>query len=166
MALVAAWQLIQANASPPGRVSDHMSANPYETPKASVADISAVSLIERPKAVVLATKLMCIDFLINLVLLPMEHRRDRGENGGSVYWALSSASLALSVILVFAVWKGRSWGRWAFLVVLAVMSAVLGFVPEELPPDEMALNAVLLAIDLAVCYLLFTSPGAQWFQGR
>jgi len=146
-----------------------MSANPYEAPKTKVADVAETFPMDRPKAIVLATKLLWVELLLNVVLVPIEYRRDPVENGTPLYFGIVGFFLALSLVLILAIWDGRNWSRWTFLVLFALFVVLFSLFPEELielPPLEMALNLFIAAIDVGVSYLLFTRPGALWFQRK
>jgi hypothetical protein len=74
---------------------------------------------------------------------------------------------ALEVALILLISRGRNWARITFLalVALAIVSASRGvFLILSYPVSQLALNAGILATELAAIYLLFTPPGSRWFR--
>ena len=76
--------------------------------------------------------------------------------------------LAVAVTLSVAVWRGQNWGRLAYviLVLLSFMELVATWDIAERPALERALEAVSFVADAGSFFLMFTMPGAQWFQSQ
>lgn len=73
--------------------------------------------------------------------------------------------LAVTVTLTIGVWRGRNWGRLAYLilVLLSFMELVASWDIVERAAVERALEAVSFVADAGSFFLLFTAPGASWF---
>ena len=74
--------------------------------------------------------------------------------------------LALTVVLSVGLWRGRNWGRVAYLILVALSFAEFfaSWGVVERPALEVALEAVSFVADAGSFFLLFTQPGSLWFR--
>ena len=74
--------------------------------------------------------------------------------------------LAIAITLSVGLWKGRNWGRIAYLilVLLSLAELVATWDISERPAVERALEAVSFVADAGSFFLMFTQPGASWFE--
>ena len=90
------------------------------------------------------------------------------ENGQSWETVLLAAlvMLALTVVLSVGLWRGRNWGRIAYLilVVLSLAEFLSSWGMVARPAVEVALEAVSFVADAGSFFLLFTPPGSVWFS--
>jgi hypothetical protein len=144
--------------------------NPYEAPKASVADIGLEEHPqERPSQVVLAVKLAWAGIILGLSALAL---------GWEYYSSLGSTTsmvIGQAFGFLFAVWvyykiyHGRNWARILYLA-MALLGFLLfasGAVRAQMlaGPLISKISAILnTGITIAVIWLLFTRPGNAWFK--
>lgn len=143
--------------------------NPYEAPKSDVRDVEFPRLLaERPRQIVYATLSFWLSFLISIPLIAreMEKSPDRATVA-VVATAFIGLLLAFLAAANVAVWRGRNWGRIVFLIfsLLSVVSFVADL-RETLRSTgvEITLTVISTGLDVVVSCLLFTQPGALWFQ--
>lgn len=74
--------------------------------------------------------------------------------------------LAVTVVLSVGLWRGRNWGRVAYLILVALSFAefLASWGVAERPALEVALEAVSFVADAGSFFLLFTQPGSLWFR--
>lgn len=74
--------------------------------------------------------------------------------------------LAMAVTLSVGLWRGRNWGRMAYLILVLLSFAELLATWDiaERPAVERALEAVSFVADAGSFFLMFTVPGSLWFQ--
>jgi uncharacterized protein involved in response to NO len=73
--------------------------------------------------------------------------------------------LAITLTLSVGLWRGRNWGRFAYLilVLLSFTELVASWDVAERAALERALEAVSFVADAGSFFLMFTVPGASWF---
>lgn len=76
--------------------------------------------------------------------------------------------LGVAITLSVALWRGRNWGRMAYLilVLLSLAELVATWDISERQAMERALEAVSFVADAGSFFLMFTMPGSQWFQSQ
>ena len=69
-------------------------------------------------------------------------------------------------MLSVGLWRGRNWGRIAYLILVALSLAefLSSWGVVERPAVEVALEAVSFVADAGSFFLLFTPPGSLWFS--
>lgn len=147
--------------------------NRYSPPKSAVADITPehAALKERPQQIVLAMRLVIGSYVIGLLSMVIDW---------DYYVSLQPLSktvirqLITTALLAWLYWKvylGRNWARIVLLV-----SAVLGLLMIFSGPGVRLMAAAPITarilmwfstgITLVVLWLLFLSPGREWFRKR
>jgi hypothetical protein len=83
--------------------------------------------------------------------------------------AFLAAWFSAQAIVIFKLGAGRSWARYVFLVttILRVVQYVPSL-PREWFTDGLSvgLTAFQFELDCAALFLVFTSPGKEWFKKR
>ena len=152
-----------------------MERSPYEPPGATVKDQPDVAPPQPPQ-VARAIRLLWAVLAASLVsLLPLF----RGT-----WWVIPDASaspaagLAVGVV-VTVIWSGimialirrlnrrRNWARWVLLGYLSIGWIALAIdLPSTLEATPFAgmIDVVVAICELSASYLLFLSPGAEWFK--
>jgi len=139
-----------------------MTDNPYEPPKSEVEDASPRRLLAaRPKAILQAIALLWISSGLGFAGSLSEVK---DSQGALIFSALVMAALA--VALSVGIWKGRNWARimYLILVLLSLTNLVSTWGLTERLQFEVALEAVSFVADAGSFFLMFTPPGASWFQ--
>jgi len=154
--------------------SDH---NPYTPPAATVGDVEASELRERPVAVIVAVILIGIHILMGLSsYVRVLHVYLTAGGINLVVLGIQVAKWLLLFLICYQLWRGRNWARVLLLVMtgfalLAVFAQLWSFssVPAgvKYQADNMAYVWVLLPslIFLTASFLLFV-PGRAWFGKR
>jgi hypothetical protein len=144
-----------------------MNQNPYAPPQAPVADAHEEHAIERPSQVVLAIKLAVISYLLGLVSIALSWSYYKNLQSPASLFGGQVFAVALITWLYSKIYQGRNWAR----IVLLVFTIIgLLFVPLSLPLMKTAPLIVKLQtvvgtiISLWIVWLLFFSPGKEWFR--
>ncbi len=129
---------------------------------------SVRSQVERPPQIRGATLLLGTSLALGIVCFVLEWQRTPSAlQPTSPLLALTVALLlsALLVFVIYKVWVGRSWVRFAYLVIflIGVYDALEVF-------QTFLIIAVLtlgeLLSQLGALYLVFSPPGNVWFRAR
>jgi hypothetical protein len=139
-----------------------MSDNPYEPPKSDVRDASPLRMVaERPRAILQAIALLWISSGLGFAGSLSEVADSQGALIFSVF-VMAALAAGLSV----GIWRGRNWARilYLILVLLSLTNLVSTWGLTERPQFEVALEAVSFVADAGSFFLMFTPPGALWFQ--
>lgn len=147
-----------------------MDENRYSPPKAAIEDVVAADAErKRPQPVVLAVQLGAVSYLLGLVVMIVSW--DYYSRIQPLTFTLISqgASLAFTIWIYYKVWVGRNWARVTFLVfsVLGILFVFNGTVWKMLTDTPMIAKVQMVsgaAISIVTIYLLFTSPGREWFR--
>jgi hypothetical protein len=143
--------------------------NPYAPPKSNVVASHGRVEKTKPRQVTYAVWLLWMSILLSIPTSIFEFDRTQQDRPLPETGLIVSFLLiyALEVALVLLISRGRNWARITFLalVALAIVSASRGvFLILSYPVSQLALNAGILATELAAIYLLFTPPGSRWFR--
>jgi hypothetical protein len=121
--------------------------------------------VARPRQVAQAIGLLWVSTALGLASSLLEAQRTKAS------WTdvalILAVMLGLVGLLTVKVWQGRHWARvlYLILVVTSLASFVSLWGTAERPPFEVALEAVSFVADAGSFFLMFTSPGASWFEG-
>lgn len=144
--------------------------NPYEAPKARVADVCPEEiLLERPPQVVLAIRLAVAGLIVGLVAMGLSWEY-YSSMGGTVSLVVGqTVGLLISVWIYYKIYSGRNWARVLYLVfvLLGLLIFASSTVRAQIfaaPLIARASTVVNNGIALAVLWLLFTRPGSTWFK--
>ena len=83
---------------------------------------------------------------------------------GAITFALQLAVLAFGAYIVVSVHRGKNWARIVSLLFTLLEVAFLVFAVTPPAVVELVCNWIAGALDVAALYLLFTSPGSEWFK--
>jgi hypothetical protein len=143
----------------------------YSPPKAAVADIAPENPAPktRPQQIVLAMRLVIASYVLSLLSLVINW--DYFATLGSVTYAVIQQVLT-TAIMVWLYWKvflGRNWARIVVLISTVVGLVVMfsGSTAKLLAAMPLAPKIVMwfgTAVSLVVVWLLFLSPGREWFR--
>ena len=147
-----------------------MNENPYAPPKATVEDVRQVTAPGAcPAQVSNAIKLWAASYCFGLLVLVgyWDHFTSRQTAGSLVLNQLFS--LGFSGWLYYKIYRGRNWAR-----IIVLISAILGVLImtasgtarslfSEMPLVAKGQIFFSLALNAAVLWLLFFSPGREWF---
>ncbi|HEV8395209.1 MAG TPA: hypothetical protein VGQ37_13090 [Vicinamibacterales bacterium] len=118
----------------------------------------------RPRQIVQAIALLWVSTSLGIASGYLEAQRDPDP------WAATDvmllAMLGLLGVLTVMLWRGRNWARLTYLILVALSLASLtsSWGVVERPPVAVALEAVSFVADAGSFFLMFTEPGASWFQ--
>ena len=120
----------------------------------------------KPKSVSRAVKLLWLSYIIGLIRLPMDFSALTAT--GSLAYPLFVAFFTFVVIgyLIFRISVGENWARLTFLVLLIIgLLPTLPQIMNEISraPLTAAFTITHISIQAYALYLLFTSPGRDWF---
>jgi fatty-acid desaturase len=118
-------------------------------------------LAKRPHQIVQAIALLCISTTLGF----FSSFSENDESWATLILA-ALVMLAVTVVLGVGLWRGRNWGRVAYLILVALSFAqfLSAWGVTETPALEVALEAVSFVADAGSFFLVFTAPGALWFQ--
>ena len=150
-----------------------MTDNPYAPPKAEVAERAAVAPTVRPREITRAVCLLWALWVIDIVDTAFEWNGQVASRGlRSVLWEYGLV-YGLSALVYVRLLKGSPWARIAQALValvgvtaislMAVRQVVFG-VP--IPGHGLAEALLMIAGNAYAAWLLFTSPGKEWFRKR
>jgi hypothetical protein len=135
--------------------------NPYSPPEADIGESHRGRLLRpRPWQILQAIALLWISTGLGF---------SAGYPEVAKTWETLTYSaifmLAITVTLSVGLWRGRNWGRFAYLilVLLSFTDLVASWDLVERRALERALEAVSFVADAGSFFLLFTAPGALWF---
>ena len=77
------------------------------------------------------------------------------------------AMFVLAAVLNMFIYRGHNWARIVTLVLTLIsLPTYLAPTDEPVPPStaETVINVVVLLLEMAALYLVFTGPGASWFR--
>jgi hypothetical protein len=146
----------------------------YAPPSTPLRDVEAErELSERPAQVRWATALLWLSFTLGAALAVYELRHGSSAELApavdAVLLGFTVGALAFSALLNVMIFKGHNWARIVYLL-LAVVAVVLLLMPSEegqaLTLTETIGYALSSLLDFAAMVLVFTRPGALWFQRR
>jgi uncharacterized membrane protein (DUF2068 family) len=148
-----------------------MDHNPYSPPQTEVREAPPDDIEQRPRQVKLAVRLFWVELVVGVVqfatTLPSSNR-----GAEPIVIALTVAFLGVlfvaEAIVIYKLWVRRNWARYVALV--ATLLGLLEFVQSisrghlTTAPGELGFSAVELVLDAVALFLLFTSPGKEWFK--
>ena len=145
-----------------------MSQNPYESPRAAVADRPAAS---KPREIRIALALMWFSLLAGSVYgIVGGPTADPEAEMSAGAWAILGVG-ALVVIGIFAIPLAfialrKNWARWVWLALMILSWLMTLFFWEGVVAStvDMALNLFFALIDITAAFLVFSGAGARWFQ--
>ena len=139
----------------------------YAPPTARVADTPPRDPASRPRQVTLAVRLLWASLLLALpsFYIAMDHAPEDASNG--VIIVVQIILMALAGYLNLCIGQGRNWARIVALILTVLSLLMVFFLPT--PPDETVIeqliNGVSSVLDVVAMVLIFTQPGASWFNG-
>jgi lysylphosphatidylglycerol synthetase-like protein (DUF2156 family) len=138
--------------------------NPYSPPEADIGDGDRARLLRtRPSQILQAIVLLWVSAALGLWagLLQVPG----GQDATAAIAVMVVETIILLGVLTFAIWRGRNWGRILYVVLVALsLAAFLDTWGTEQPTVDVALEAVSFVADAGAFFLMFTKPGALWFQ--
>ena len=147
-----------------------MDHNPYSPPRTEVAEFEESA--PRPRRVTWAVQCLWIEFLLSVVQASKTLFRwqpDEGETILYIMLAFAAVWFSVQAFVIVKLGARRSWARYVFLV--TTILSVVQYLPS-LPRDwftdglSVGLRAFQLELDCAALFLVFTSPGKEWFKKR
>jgi hypothetical protein len=149
-----------------------MSDNRYAPPTAPVQEVVPERMLTvRPREIVWAVQLAVVGYLLGLVLMFVSWDYfSKLQSMGSLI-SNQVISLGISVWLYFKIWAGRNWAR-ITLLVFSLLGALMAF--SSLFMNLLAAAPMIFkvemyvgfGINLVILWLLFMSPGKEWFKTR
>lgn len=145
-----------------------MSENPYTPPGAPVNDPREdVPPVPRPREVVIAVRLLWVSLIAGIPVSIRDFQDGPPADDGGFLLMFTFALYAISVLMIVFIGRGRNWARIALLVfnILNLLSFLLAFAElRKYPTGEFAILLIVLGLDLAALYLLYTRAGSPWFR--
>ena len=148
-----------------------MDHNPYSPPQTEVLEAPSDDNSPRPRQVKLAVRLFWVEFAVALMqfvtALPST-TKGRDPAAVTIYVAVLGMEFAAEAIVIYKLWVRRNWARY-----VALISSVLGLLEFAQAigrgrltsgSGELGMEAVELMLDAVALFLLFTSPGKEWFK--
>ena len=147
-----------------------MDHNPYSPPQTEVREAPAEDAGPRPRQVTLAVRVFWAEFAVSGVQYIVQIlTQDRGPYFGATL-VVVGVLFAAEALIIYSLGMRRNWARY-----VALVSSLLGLLEFgqsisqgrlTSAPGEMAMEAVELMLDAVALFLLFTSPGKEWFKKR
>ena len=146
-----------------------MNENPYAAPKAHVTDVeSAPADRARPPQIKLVIQLAVANYLLALAVA-IFNWQFYAQRTGIIGFVVSQAlGLAIGIWFYYKIWQGRNWARIVLLVfsVIGMAVSLTSFYRSELAAMPTAVKRLTILgtiVSFVVLYLLFISPGREWF---
>ncbi len=148
-----------------------MNDNRYAPPNAPVGDVQREPTPkQRPREIVLAIQLMVTQFVVGTVVMILRWDFYASLQPAAPTIAGQVIGLAFGIWIWTKIYQGRNWAR-----ILLLVSTVVGLLAQATMPamHKAMLAAPLLvqfammsgaAISLIDLWLLFSSPGREWFR--
>jgi hypothetical protein len=148
-----------------------MSDNRYAPPTAPVQDVAPIQMGTRPRQIVWAVQLAAAGYLLGLIAVALSwdyysHLQPVGRMiAGQV------AGVLVAVWLYYKIYIGRNWARITLLVLsilgcLGLIATLFTNLVAALPVLAKVRMVVGVGINLIVLWLLFLTPGREWFKSR
>ena len=140
-----------------------MTDNPYQAPRASLADQPEP---ERPKQIKIAVALMCASLIASMfyALFGIEFTPDEQEYSATIYF-FSGITLLIIFIPIAFIWFRHNWARWTWLALTSIgWFLTLVSWDESMGAMDIALEAIFAGLDCAAAVLIFSGAGASWFK--
>ena len=153
-----------------------MTDSRYTPPVAPVHDIPPpIRDITRPREVVLAIQLAVANYLFGVAVIVLTWSYySRFQSTGALI-TNQVFSVAISLWLYAKIYAGRNWARITLLALSVFGAAFTGFfslnrtfvnIIAGAPLISKVQMAVGLVFTLMILWLLFVSPGREWFKNR
>jgi len=145
--------------------------NPYAAPKAPVTDIDTAVPMTRPRQIVWVIQLLIANWALGLIVViaNWSFYVQSGSVAATIFGQI--AGVIIAVWIYYKIWQGRNWARIVHLVF-----ALLGFagwaiiramgITANAPAAIRWYSLVGLVVGVVVLWLLFFSPGKEWFRRR
>ncbi len=151
-----------------------MNGNPYAPPQAAVSEVIPGPPAVRPREVTRAVVLLWIGVVIGDLFSLIDAWVNRGRPGVP---GLVVALIALPIGLLIVWWftgkilKGRNWARILVLISVLLLPFNIWFVAINPAMTGQRLLPVLTQVGpwplyAWACWLVFSSPGKEWFRRR
>jgi hypothetical protein len=123
----------------------------------------------KPVEIKRATDLLWVSLAIGLVKIPIDWAHLTSQASAAFNTFVIIFTLVLSAFFIWKIGQGRNWARIVLLVLF-----LLGMVPYIfIVRGEFArslasgtISAVQLGLQTVAFFLIFTSPGTEWFRRR
>jgi len=142
--------------------------NPYAPPKSNVDTGSRRAIETRPVQVTCALWLNWTSIALSIPTAVYEYGTlGEGPVAVPMFIVIVVLMYGIEIALAILIGQGRNWARITYLV-LAALSFIS--IPPSLarylqyPLPQLALNASILALYLAVIYLPLPHPGSLWLR--
>ena len=147
-----------------------MSDNPYAPPKSLVEDAAPPQIqMMRPSQVVTAIWLAVIGYCMGVIVIFLSwDYYSKLQTVGALVWN-QLFTVCLLAWIYYKIYMGRNWAR-ITLLVFSVLGALFTFsgvvirVLAAAPPLAKVQMFVGIALNVAILWLLFFSPGRYWFR--
>jgi hypothetical protein len=149
-----------------GEIDRTAGRNPYEPPKATLADI-VPSTTEIPGRVVAAVRLIWLSLVLGAVSTAVFSIHPPPGKSIVGVMGLVGFGLLVAVVLNLAIRRGKNWARIVF-VVLFVIGFLLGIprlaVLWKAPSVFLVSEELQDILQLVSVILLLTEPATRWFK--
>ena len=127
--------------------------------------------MQRPRQVVIAVQLAAINYVLGLAALLLSWDYFVRLQSAGVLIVNQLFSLALVAWLYSKIYAGRNWARITWLVsysigVLFAFNQAVTTLLKAAPLITKVQMVVGLLMSVAILWLLFLSPGREWFKKR
>jgi hypothetical protein len=149
-----------------------MKDNPYAPPVAPVYDVTPSEQVRaRPREVVLAVQLAAGGYLLGLAVFAASWSYYSRLQSPAQLVMSQTFTLILLAWLYYKVYRGRNWARITLLVFflfgsLFIFNRTFLNIISATPALAKANMILGTVINIAVLWLLFFSPGREWFRKR
>ncbi len=143
--------------------------NPYAPPKTPFEASSLQALlIKMPLQIKIAVGLQWLNMMQNIVMSLIRHSVADAETNMEVLISMA-VGLIIVIVLNVKLYEGKNWARYVLLV-FAIISAGLVLFPSGGTPINTVLEKIAKVVnvlfDAGTLYLIFSQPGATWFQRK
>jgi hypothetical protein len=147
-----------------------LNQNRYAPPAAPVTDVLPTqTAMQRPRQVVVAVQLAAINYVFGLagLILSWDYFGSLQPIGALIFNQVFS--LAIFAWLYSKIYAGRNWARITLLVLFIIgmlftLSRAIVTLLEAAPLIAKAQMLIGLLTNVAILWLLFLSPGRDWFR--
>lgn len=123
--------------------------------------------MNRPPVIDLAVRLSWLSLLIGVIFALCEAPSIAIKANGTAVLVATAVGIVATGLAIFGIGKGRNWARMLFvcLYVLSIRGTALRLDDILLEPTIfIALKIIFFLVDSYVLFLIYSKPGALWFQ--
>jgi hypothetical protein len=145
----------------------------YAPPKSAVEDVTPKEPLPQrpPRQIVLAIQFAALSYVVSLTGIGLEWDYYLQTRSITTIVVSLACSVGIQAWLCWKVYRGRNWSRITMLIfkgigIAGLIVGGLGNLLLSLPPVVIVTSSIGIGLTLAALWLLFLSPGREWFRTR